>query len=558
MSDVEFALTNIDCSPWNPDLKAIGISHGTVVAHWSDPMAVDAREVIDCGGRTLLPGIEDSHLHGYEFGRSLTAVDVSARTAPDIEALRAVIAGASVEETGWIRGIGWDDTVVKGTGPNGTVTASDIDVVCPDVPVILADVTGHQALVNSKALELAGIRGAQTPDPKGGRFIRTADGVPTGLLYEAAVARVNAAIAPLDRAAKQGAILAAQENLLSQGVVAFTDPGLGPGADTLMDGTGDLEAVQAYRDLADDGRLHLRVDVMLLYGGLGGTTAHDVAAGLDAFGPAQRMPVGGHLGISQLKVFADGIPRSRTAWMADPYDDCTHGHLQVAGATDDERVAELHQILVEGASRGWQIGLHTIGDRAISTVVEGIARVKSFDSSLRHYVIHGDFVIDEDLLRMRELGITLNANPSIRWSVGGRVAPIVGESRNNNRQRLRTAWDIGVNVCSSSDAPVAPPDWRVMVAAAMTRSWRDDPQRTDAQTLTAGEAIASLTRNAAWQSGAESWRGSLGVGQVADFIIMSEKVDWSDPWMLPEIPIQATAIGGRFVFGGIDERRLGT
>jgi predicted amidohydrolase YtcJ len=552
MVHIELALSNVDCSPWHPDVKAVGISHGRVVAHWTDESAVEAKRVVDCGGRTLLPGIEDSHLHGYEYGRSLTAVDVSTRNAPDLETLRAVVSRAQVEETGWIRGIGWDDTVVKGSGPNGTVTARDIDAACPDVPVVLSDVTGHQALCNSKALEVAGLLGKLVPDPKGGRFIRYTDGTPSGLLYESAVARINEAIPALAVSAKREAVLAAQESLWSQGVVAYTDPGLGPGADTLMDGTGDLEAVQAYRTLAEADQLKVRVDIMLLYGGLGGSTARDVASGLDAFGPPEPMPTGGHLGISQVKIFADGIPRSRTAWMAEPYDDCTHGRLQVEGASDEERVAELDQMLFEASSRGWQIGLHTIGDRAISTVVDGLANIKPLNTSLRHYIIHGDFVIDEDLHRMRELDITLNANPSIRWSVGGRVAPIVGEARNNSRQRLRTAWDIGVNVCSSSDAPVSPPDWRVMVAAAMTRAWKDDPQRSDAEKLTAKEAILSLTHNAAWQSGAESWRGQLAVGQVADFVVMDERIDWSDPWSLPEVPIAGTAIGGTWVYGGLD------
>jgi predicted amidohydrolase YtcJ len=552
MADAEIALINVDCSPWNTHAKAIGISEGKVVAHWKDESDVDAHQVINCGGRTLLPGIEDSHLHGYEFGRSLTAVDVSTERAPNLDALRRVLADAQVEETGWIRGIGWDDTVLSGSGPGGTVTAHDIDEVCPTVPVILSDVTGHQALCNSQALARAGIRGVAVDDPKGGRFIRYDDGTPSGLLYESAVARLNSVIPRLSSQAKQDAISAAQTRLLSQGVVAYTDPGLGPGADTLMDGTGDLEAVQAYRELDQAGQLCMRVDVMLLYGGLGGTTAGDVAAGLDSFGPPEPMPSAGRLGVSQVKVFADGIPRSRTAWMADPYDDCTHGHLQVAGDSDDERIDQLHRILYEAASRGWQVGLHTIGDRAISTVVDGIAKVKALNPALRHYVIHGDFVIDEDLNRMRDLGITLNANPSIRWSVGGRVARIVGEERNNRRQRLRTAWDIGVNVCSSSDAPVAPPDWRVMVAAATTRAWRDDPNRTDSEKLTPREALASLTKNPAWQSGAELWRGSLGIGQVADFIVMDGKVDWADPWSLPEIPIAATAVGGTWVFGGID------
>ena len=551
MADIEIALTNMDCSPWRPEVRAIGISEGKVVAHWADTNRVEAQTIIDCDGRTLLPGIEDSHLHGYEYGRSLTAVDVSTHAAPNLDALRSVVARAEVEATGWIRGIGWDDTVLRGSGPDGTVCARDIDEVAPDVPVILSDVTGHQALCNSKALERADILGQVVEDPKGGRFIRYEDGSPSGLLYEAAVGRINAVIPTMTPEAKQEAIIAAQRSLWSQGVVAYTDPGLGPGADTLLDGTGDLQAVQAYRDLVRSGELKLRVDVMLLYGGLGGTTAHGVASGLDAFGPPQPMLPGGHLGISQVKVFADGIPRSRTAWMVDPYDDCTHGHLQVAGDSDEDRVAELKSILVEAASRGWQVGLHTIGDRAISTVIDGIANVKRFNPELRHYVIHGDFVIDEDLRRMRELGITLNANPSIRWSVGGRVARIVGEERNNSRQRLRTAWDIGVNVCTSSDAPVAPPDWRVMVAAAMTRAWRDDPARTDSQRLTAREAIKSLTGNAAWQSNAETWRGSLAIGQVADFVVMSQKIDWQDPWSLPEIPVAATAIDGKVVFGGL-------
>lgn len=552
MAFAEVALTNLDCNPWNPDVHSIGISAGKVVAHWQRDDEVDAARVIDCGGRTLLPGIEDSHLHGYEYGRSLTAVDVSTTVAPDLESLRDRIAKASPEQTGWIRGIGWDDTVLRGSGPDGTICARDIDDVCSEIPVILSDVTGHQALCNSAALSLAGLTGSNAEDPDGGRFIRHADGSPTGLLYEAAVARINSAIPALSIAEKERAIRAAQENLLRQGIVAFTDPGLGPGADTLMDGTGDLDAVQAFRNLRNSGDLKMRVDVMLLFGGLGGTTASDVSRGLDIFGPPDPMAPGGHLGISQLKVFADGIPRSRTAWMSDPYDDCTHGSLQIAGDSDDAKVAELHRILFEGASRGWQVGLHTIGDRAISTVVDGIERIKSMDPRLRHYVIHGDFVLDEDLRRMQALGITLNANPSIRWSVGGRVASIVGEERNNQRQRLRTAWDLGVNVCSSSDAPVASPDWRVMVAAAMTRAWRDDPERTDSQVLTAREALASLTSNAAWQSGAEGWRGSLGVGQVADFIVMNERVDWLNPWSLTEIAVAGTAIDGQWVNGGLD------
>jgi predicted amidohydrolase YtcJ len=257
----------------------------------------------------------------------------------------------------------------------------------------------------------------------------------------------------------------------------------------------------------------------------------------------------GNVGISQVKVFADGIPRSRTAWMSQPYDDCTHGHLQVAGNTDDERIAEVHAIVSAAASRGWQVGLHTIGDLAISHVLDAVTMPGNRVEDLRHYIIHGDFVTVDDLMRMANSGVTLNANPSIRWAVGGSVAPILGEDRNNQRQRLRTAWDLGVNVCGSSDAPIASPDWRYIVAAAMTRSWRSDATRTDDQRLSAKEAIQAVTSNAAWQSHAETWRGSLRVGHAADLVVMANRVNWQEPWSLIDTSVRATFVGGECVFG---------
>lgn len=550
VSTAEFALININCAPLNSEVVALGITKGVITHLWNDVSDVSANRMIDLGGATVLPGIDDSHLHGYEFGRSLTALDVRTSAVPNTAALNALLAHAKPEKTGWVRGIGWDDSVLRGTGPNGSISAADIDAVTPDIPVMLGDVTGHQALCNSAALRAAGISAA-TEDPPGGSFIRDQHGAPTGLIYEAAVARINAAIPLLDRSEQAEAILAAQENLLSRGVVAYTDPGLGPGAATLMDGTGDLRAVEVYERLAQSEELTMRINLMLLFGGLGGTQASDVATGLDQFGAQRPMAPGGTLGISQLKVFADGIPRSRTAWMTHPYDDCTHGHLQVAGSDDEQRVAEIHAIVAAGASRGWQVGLHTIGDLAISHVLDAVTESTNRPADLRHYIIHGDFVNDADLGRMASHGVTLNANPSIRWAVGGSVAPIVGTERNNGRQRLRTAVDAGVNVCGSSDAPVADPDWRVIVAAAMTRSWRSDPQRTDDQRLTAAEAIRAVTKNAAWQSHAETWRGEIAVGKVADLVIMDAVVDWNEPWSLPGTQVRATMVGGRFVYGDL-------
>jgi len=551
MERADLALVNGDFSPLSPTTFAVGFTDGRVSHVWDTAEDVQARKTIDCEGSTVLPAIDDSHLHGYEYGRALTALDVRTEAAPTLEALKDILRTAQPEANGWLRGIGWDSTVLRGSGPEGTLTAADIDEVCPNFPVILSDMTGHQALANSAALQRAGLAHASAHDSDGGVIVRYADGLPTGLLFEAAVGRVTSIMPPLSLADKKAAILATQRDLLSKGVVAYTDPGLGPGAATLLEGTGDLEAVRAYQELDAAQELQMRVNVMLLFGGLGGTTAAAVREGLEAWGvPAQMNPFG-HLGISQVKVFADGIPRSRTAWMSEPYDDCTHGHLQIAGSTDDERIAELHAIIREAATRGWQVGLHTIGDRAIEHVVDAVGSLDPSLHEARHYIIHGDFVTDRELHRMRELQMTLNANPSIRWAVGDSVAPVLGEARNLLRQRLRTAWDTGVNVCASSDAPIAPPDWRVIVAAAVTRAWRSQPMRTDDQKLSVAEALTALTRNAAWQSRADQWRGTLDPGRAGDVIVMDRTVDWADPWSLVNADVRGTFVGGTLVYGDL-------
>lgn len=548
-------LTGIAGSPLDPDLFALRITGDRIDRGWSrDQWKTDtptADRVVDLGGACVLPGIEDSHLHGYEYGRSLTAVDLRHEVCPSLDALQATLRRAPVESTGWVRGTGWDDSRLVGTGPEGRLCAADIDAARADVPILLADVTGHQAVCNTEAMRRAGLDTLVSGGPVGGVIVRDERGRATGLLREAAVSIVNEVIPSLRLEDKEQAIRAGQQRLLAQGVTAYTDPGLGPGAATLMDGTGDLDAVEAYRRLDAAGELHVRVDLMLLYGGLGGTTAQAVASGLDAWGPPVRMKDHGHLGVAQVKVFADGIPRSRTAWMSEPYDDCTHGHLTVAGSTDEERVQEVQAIVREAAARGWQIGVHTTGDRATQTVVDAFLEQSTHPARLRHYIIHGDFAPEQTMRRMAAHGITLNSNPSIRWMVGDGVNPVIGAARNARRQPLRTAWDLGVNVCSSSDAPVSPPDWRVMVAAAMTRSVRGDASRTDGQRLSGEEALLSLTANPAWQSHAESWRGRLAPGYAADLVVLSGAPDWQDPWSLLDCGVRATIIAGQVRHGSL-------
>ena len=542
-------LTNAVIAPESTGLSAILIDNGDFAAvvpmDQVDSLHYPGLHEVDLGRRTVLPGIDDSHVHAYELGRSLTAVDL--RGTATLAELQDRLRGARPEANGWIRGHGWDGTVIRGTAPDGGPCAADIDEVLGGIPALLGDITGHAGLCNTAALVAAGIS-AQTADPAGGSFPRNVHGVPTGIVLEAAVGIINDAIPDISAHDRTEALLAAQDFLLTNGIISVTDPGLGPGARTLMDGTGDLRTIDAYRSLEADGRLHLRVQVMLLFGGLGGTTAHDVITGLDEWGPPRRAGRDGLVSVAQLKVFADGIPRSRTAWLREPYDDCSHGHLQLGGSTDEERVANLNAIVAGAISRNWQVGAHAIGDLTISAYLDAIEFAGPI-SDARHYVIHGDLIDPGDYPRMARLNIGLNSNPSIRWTVGNRVSAIIGEERTRNRQRLRLARDFDVTVCSSSDAPVASPDWRLIMACAMTRKLSDDPDYRDDQTLTPSEAIASMTSSAAWQSHEETWRGSIRSGTSADLVVLDRCVDWSEPWSLTEANVSATMTRGHVVKG---------
>jgi hypothetical protein len=253
--------------------------------------------------------------------------------------------------------------------------------------------------------------------------------------------------------------------------------------------------------------------------------------------------------VDQLKVFADGIPRSRTAWLREPYDDCTHGHLTVSGDTDQARVAELHEIVAAAASRGWQVGAHCTGDAAIGAFIDAVEATAT-GPALRHYLIHGDLISPKDLIRLPSLGMVLNTNPSIRWTVGRRVESIIGQERNLRRQPLRKALDAGVFVAASSDAPVVAPDWQIIMAAAMTRSMKDDPAYSDDQAVSANEAIDMMTATAAWQSHEETWRGRIEPGKAADLVILDTDANWKEPWSLASASVSATMIDGEVVYGG--------
>ncbi|GGT29760.1 amidohydrolase [Streptomyces purpureus] len=509
--------------------------------------------VVDLKGATLLPGINDSHLHACHFGLSTPpmALDIafpSVRSIADIaETVRAAAASAPAGQ--WLTGIGWDTSTLDEcvAEPERLPCRADLDEAAPDHPVLLQDLSGHASWANSAALALAGI-GPDTVAPPGGEILRDAQGEATGLLREGAQALVQQAVPALTPQVRADAIRSALAQLRALGITSFTEPGLGPGGEDMSGGSMGSGTLDAYRMLLAAGELTARVAVLLLPTGLS-STAEEFARVTEALVPAEDGADTRWLNVIGLKIFADGVPPNKTAWMHEPYASGGCGALAVEGADDPERIAAIREMVLTGHRHGVQLGIHVTGDRGIDTVVDALAAAAESDPrpDARHYLIHGDFLPAGAMKRLAALGYGVNMNPTLKWAVADMEEELVGAERAAYAWPYRDALDAGVTVTSSSDAPVTFPDWRQGVSTMMLRESRSGRVSGAGQRISLAEALRTYTADAAWQDFAEEWKGSLEVGKVADLCVLGGELLDADPREIPGMPVLLTVVDGRVV-----------
>lgn len=417
-------------------------------------------------------------------------------------------------------------------------------------PCVLFDATGHRALVGSAGLAALGLHDG-IEAPSGGAVSRDELGRLTGLFVDAALGPVLANLPPVDTAALGRAILAAQRDLVARGITSVTEPGVGVGSTSLLDGSSSLRALDAYTELAASGELLVRMDVLLLFSGTGGASVNDTRVGL-ASGVLAAFDSRGidprQLRIQGVKVFADGIPRSHTAWFAQPYGvphDC--GAMVVAGDTSAERVAGLTEIIRLVDAAGLQVGVHATGDATATVAIDAMADVlRASSSGLHHYVIHADFLGTAELASLAAEGIGFTTNPDIARASAPIAPGLVGEERHNARQPIAAALDAGVVATISSDGPVVEPDWRSNMHAAIARPYETPSAPTGRRVLTTLDALATMTVNPARLDGSASWRGSLRPGVVGDLVVLGGAwPDDDDPDALLDLSGDLTLIGGQ-------------
>ncbi|MBW2367817.1 MAG: amidohydrolase [Deltaproteobacteria bacterium] len=537
--------------------QAIAVKNGRILAVGSDGdmaqyITADTK-VLDLKSKTILPGINDSHMHGASFGmaRPPLSLDLSFPAVQSISDMVDILKKKvdAVEKGEWIRGGGWDQGEIEECkhDPARMPRKSDLDSVSPDNPVIFFDFSGHTLLVNSKALELAGVT-KDTPDPPTGEIERDASGEPTGIFKEpGAMGEIFSVAPPPSKEQLRTAVLTNLTYLNANGITSFTDAAVGPGGqDTFSN-----EIIDIYQELLTEGNLTTRVTVLLLLGNYGALTYEELENGIKNY----TAPAGvdkNWLQFPGVKLFADGIPLSYTSWMNEDYvsGDAGKGKSVIPGETEEEQRKTLIEMVKLAHRHGYQVGIHATGDRAIDASIDGfVEAVKEGGGDLRHYIIHGDFVSPEGAKILSRYNFGISMQPYIQVKICDFEPTVVGEKRAAYEWPTRTVLDEDVKLTFSSDAPVTEPNWRLGVQAAVLREGLASGKVSGPeQCVTVEEALRAYTITGAWQDGMETVKGSIEVGKVADFCVIGDDILSIDPHKIGEIPVLMTIVDGRIVF----------
>ncbi|MFF0013800.1 amidohydrolase [Streptomyces sp. NPDC005374] len=516
-------------------------------------LAGPGTRIVELGGRTVLPGLNDSHLHGAAYGMTKPpfAIDVGHPAVGSIADITAAVGQAvrAARPGEWIVGLGWDTGYLAEclADPWRFPHRRDLDAVAPHHPVCLTDFSSHMVWANSEALRRCGIDGGTAPPP-GGVIDHDADGGPTGILREAAQRLAQVALPTPTIPQRRQAIQGVVRELHARGITSYTEPGLGPGGAGTLFGGLDTDNWTAYAGLVAAGELDARVSVLLLPAPMGGS-ADDLRKGLEELRrPASADPR--RLNAIGVKIFADGVPPNRTAWMSEPYPEGGHGALCVHGDTPALQVEELRDMIGIAHRAGFQLGVHVTGDRAIDTVVEAFvaANTAAPRPDARHYVIHGDFIGAGSLAKLAAHGYGVNMNPAIKWTISDLMDEVVGRERSAYQWPVRSAVDSGVRVCASSDAPITQPDWRQGVAAMMLRESKASGRTSGPeQRVTLAEALRAYTATPAWQDFADDWKGTVEPGRAADLCVLDRPLLDLDPHEITDVQVDLTVFDGTVV-----------
>jgi predicted amidohydrolase YtcJ len=485
-----------------PTARALAIA-GDVVAGGvgTHEQALPSPERVDLGGRCVVPGFNDAHVHfpSWALARRLLSLEGTRSLDEALSRVREAVAQAGPGR--WVRGRGWRD---GDWSPADVPTCKALDTVSGDTLVALEAHDGHSLWLNSAALAQAN----GDLEVKGGVVERDAAGEPTGILREEAAWRFRDRYVHASDEEVLDAMRAALRVANERGVTAVHDKDGGVGAPAL------------WQRLSSKGDLTLRVWQSLPAERL----QHLEALGLAA-------PIGdGLLRIGYLKVFMDGTLGSRTARLLDG-----------SGVEITSR-ADFTELVRAASAAGWPVAVHAIGDLANREALDAFAETRDEwgPRGLRPRIEHAQLLAWEDVPRFGELGVAASVQfshaPSDR-----ELADRFWAGMTDRAYAFRSLWEAGAVVANGSDAPIEDLDPLAGIRAGVLRDWHAE------QRLTAEQALEATTLAPAWLAGEERRRGKLLPGFLADLVVLDRDPVACPPEELEDVSVVATMLGGRWV-----------
>jgi hypothetical protein len=502
--------------------EAVAVRDGRIVAVGRSvdlrPLVGPRTRVVELGGRTLLPGFQDAHVHPAEaigllqcplYDLPMTreayveAIAAYARDHPDLE---------------WVRGEGW----YMAAFPGGTPRREDLDRAVPDRPAYFANRDGHGAWVNSRALAMAGMD-RDTPDPHDGRIERDPDGSPSGTLHEGAADVMEALIPPATQDDLIRGLAFAQTTLHALGITAWQDADVWPAA------------LAAYRAFAERGLLTARVTASQIW------SAERGLEQIDEMVEARR--------VSGLQ---DGVIENFTAAMLEPFLG-KDGHPTTNRGHSLVDPVELNGVVTGLDAAGFQVHFHAIGDRAVRECLDGIAAARAANGPTdgRHHIAHLQLVDPADIPRFRQLGAV--ATIQALWACRDPqmtvlTIPFIGHERGERQYPFGSLQRAGARLAGGSDWAVSTPNVLEQAQVAVTRLNGDSP---DEPPLGAGEALdlvdvlAAFTIGSAYVNHLDDVTGSVEMGKLADLVVLDRDVEAEPVSRIGEARVLLTLIEGQ-------------
>jgi predicted amidohydrolase YtcJ len=514
--------------------EAVGIKAGRIAALGSAAdlarHAGPATRVVELEGRTVLPGFQDAHLHPLDGG--LLAIVCNLHETQSAEDCLQRIASYAAEhpEREWITGDGWSMDFFPGGNPD----KERLDQVVADRPVFLSNRDGHTAWVNSRALELAGI-GAATTDPPDGRIQRQDGGEPSGALHEGAMRLVSELVPSPEQSEWEQALLNAQAELHALGITAWQDAVV------------TAETLAPYRAVAERGELTMRAEGNLLWDRARGEEQLVDLLALRQIGSLGRLRIRG------AKIFVDGVLENFTGALLEPYEG-TH-NLGLGMHEPDE----LKQMVTLLDREGFQVHMHTIGDRAVREALDAVeaAQRENGRRDARHHLAHIQLVHPDDHPRFAALGVVANAQPY--WAAASRYVteltlPFIGDERARYHYPFGSLQRAGAQLAFGSDWTVSTADPLAQIEVAVTRvehPGRDTEPLLPDEALDLDTAVAAFTRGSAYVNFLGEETGTLEAGKLADLVVLDR--DLFDPGAGPvgDARVVLTLVEGKPVYDAI-------